>query len=107
MIASAAPARPAPAPPLQGRPPHSNARILETVAKATDGRDDIRSKLLADARDEHFDGVGIAVEVLIVDMLDQFGAADDLALVVHQVGQELILLSRKLYRLTSLGHLAR
>ena len=64
------------------------------------------AELLADARDEHFDGVRIAVEVLIVDMLDEFGPADHLALVVHEVGEELVLLSGELDRLAVLGDLA-
>ena len=61
-------------------------RLLEAVAEAADGGDHVGAELLADAGDEHLDRVGIAVEVLVVDMLDQLGPADHLALVVHQVG---------------------
>ena len=82
-------------------------RFLEAVAEAADGGDDVGAELLADAGDEHFDGVRIAVEILVVDMLDQLGAADHLALVVHQIGQELIFLRGQLHRLAGLGHLAR
>ena len=64
-------------------------------------------ELLADARHEHFDGVGIAVEILVVDMLDELGPADHLALVVHEVGQELVFLRGELHRLAGLGDLAR
>ena len=49
----------------------------------------------------------IAVEILVVDMLDELGPADHLALVVHQVGQELIFLRGELHRLAGLGDLAR
>jgi len=55
------------------------------VAEAADRGDHIRAELLADARDEDFDRVRIAVEILIVDMLDELGPADHLALVVHEI----------------------
>src|SRR5690606_33129693 len=73
--------------------------VVEAVTEATDGRDDFRTQLLADAGDEDLDRVRIAVEILIVDMLDQFGAADHLALVVHEVAQQLVFLRRQLDRL--------
>ena len=40
-------------------------------------------------------------------MLDQLGTADDLALVVEQIGQELIFLRGQLHRIAGQGHLAR
>ena len=49
----------------------------------------------------------IAVEVLVVDMLDQLGAADNLALVMHQVAEQLIFLRGELDRLAGLGDLPR
>src|SRR5690348_3432733 len=49
-------------------------RRRQQIAEPTHGLDDVDVQLLADATDEHFDGVGVAVEVLIVEMLDQFGA---------------------------------
>src|SRR5690348_4408178 len=52
--------------------------IVEAVAKSTDGCDHVGPQLLANPGDEDLDRVGIAVEILIVDMLDQFGAADHL-----------------------------
>src|SRR5436190_4018206 len=58
-------------------------RLFETVAEAADGGDHVGAELLADARDEHLDRVRIPVEILVVNMLDQLGAADHLALVVH------------------------
>src|SRR3546814_17734039 len=48
--------------------------------------------------DEHLDRVRIAVEILIVDMLDQLGTRYDLALVMEQIGQQFILLRRQLHR---------
>src|SRR5690606_1029953 len=73
--------------------------VVEAVTEATDGGDHVSTQLLADAGDEDLDGVRIAVEVLVVDVLDQFGAADHLALVVHQVAEQLVFLRGQLARL--------
>src|SRR4029434_10314830 len=90
------------------RPPSSLwPRLFERIAKAADGGDHVRSELLADARDEHLDRVGITVEILVVYMFDQLGAGDDLALVVHQVGKELVLLGGQLDRLAVQRDLSR
>src|SRR3954463_7440437 len=82
-------------------------RVLEAVAEAADGGDDVGAELLADAGDEHLDGVRIAVEILIVNMLDQLGAADHLALVVHQIRKQFIFLRGQLDRLAVESDLAR
>src|SRR6476660_7887034 len=58
----------------------------QQIAEPPHGLDDIDVQLLADASDEYFDGVGVAVEVLIVEMLDQFGARHHAPGVVHQIG---------------------
>src|SRR6186997_2522838 len=87
-------------------PCHSSAGILKAVTEAANGSDRIRAQLLSDARYEHLDRVAVAVEVLVVDMLNELGSADDLALVVHQVGQKLIFLGGELHRIPRLGDLA-
>src|SRR6476469_182070 len=93
-------------PPLRRRPPCSSGpglrRLLEAVTEAADGGDDVSAELLADACDEDLDRVRIAVEILVVDMLDKLGPAHHLALVVHEVGKELVLLRRELHRLARL-----
>ncbi len=53
---------------------------------------DAGAELLAQAADEDLDGVGVAVEVLVVDVLGQLGARHHLVLVVHQVGDDLVLM---------------
>src|SRR4051812_16837147 len=97
-------------PPLRRRLPYSSGpglrRLLEAVAKAADGGDDVSAEFLADSGHEHFDRVRIPVEVLVVDMLNELGSAHHLALVVHEVGEELVFLRGELHRLASLGHLA-
>ena len=45
-------------------------RLLEAIAEASDGGDHIGTELLPDARDKHLDRIRIAVEILVVDMLD-------------------------------------
>src|SRR5690606_4742497 len=81
--------------------------VVEAVAKSTDGSDHVGTQLLADASDENLDRVRIAVEVLVVDVLDQLGAADHLALVVHEVAEELVLLRCQLDRFSIQGDAAR
>src|SRR4051794_37593475 len=48
-------------------------RRRQEIAEAAHGLDDVDLELLADAADEHFDGVGIAVKILVVKVFDQFG----------------------------------
>src|SRR5688500_4847714 len=84
-----------------------SSRLLERITQPADGRDHIRSELLPDARDENLDRVGIAVEILVVNMLDQLGTGNDLALVMHQIGEQFIFLGGELHRLPIEGHLAR
>src|SRR6185369_4921414 len=84
----------------------STNRFLKAVAKPADGGDDVRAQFLADSGDEHLNRVRIAIEILVVNVLDQLGATDHLALVVHEVGEELVLLRGELDRLAALGHFA-
>src|SRR5258708_4474386 len=76
------------------------ARIggAEEIAETADGLDHVDAELLADAADEHLDGVGVAVEILVVEMLDQLGTRDHAAGVVHQVGEQPILVRGELDR---------
>src|SRR5215475_16014114 len=68
----------------------------QTVAETTDRRDVVGAELLAQAADEHLDRVRLAIEVLVVDVLDQLRARDDLALVVHEIVDQPELLRREL-----------
>src|SRR5580698_4511635 len=66
----------------------AKGRIFQAVAQAAYGLDQIGVQLFAQPADEHFDGVGVTVEILVVKMLDQFGARDDLATLIGEIGQE-------------------
>src|SRR5689334_17121273 len=46
----------------------------QQIAEPAYGLNDIDAELFTNAPDEHFDGVRVAVEILIVQMLDQLGA---------------------------------
>src|ERR1700730_9382063 len=73
-------------------------RRRQQITEAAHGLDDLDAELLANAADEHLDGVGIAVEILIVEMLDQFGARYHAARMVHQVRQQPVLMRGELDR---------
>src|SRR6478752_4297040 len=59
---------------------------LHPVSEATDGFDEVDAELLAKPAHENLDRVGIAVEILIIHMLHQLRAGDDLTHVMHQIG---------------------
>src|SRR3972149_9366834 len=67
-------------------------RRRQTITQAAHRGYEIGAELAAQAADEYLDGVRIAVEVLAVDVLGQLGARHDLALVVHQGGQQAVFL---------------
>src|SRR5262245_23128463 len=67
------------------------ALLRQPVAETADGFDHVRRDLLAQPADEHLDGVGIAVEVLLVEVLDQLRARNYPLVVMHEVGEQAIL----------------
>src|SRR5215813_11250139 len=72
------------------------AGLRETVAETADGLDHVGRDLLAQAADEHFDGVGVAVEVLLVEVLDELRARDHPLVVVQEVGKQPVLVRGEL-----------
>src|SRR5271154_3345750 len=60
----------------------------EQIAEAAHRLYDVDAEFFADAADEDLDRIGVAVKVLIVEMLDQFGARHHAAGMVHQIGQQ-------------------
>src|SRR3569623_2321853 len=62
------------------------SRRGQEIAEAADGLDDVDVELLADAADEDLNGVGVAVEILVVEMLDELGARHHAPRMMHQVG---------------------
>src|ERR1700761_5922434 len=69
----------------------------QQISEASDGLDDVDIQFFADAADEHLDGVGVAVEVLVVEMLDELGTRHHTAGVMHQIGEQAIFVRGHLY----------
>ena len=53
---------------------------------------------MAQTIDQHLDDIGVALEILPVDMLGQFGLGENTAGMVHEIGQSAVFQRRKLYR---------
>src|SRR5579871_4915309 len=62
----------------------------QQISETAHGLDDVDVELLADTSHEHLDGVGVAVKILVVEMLDELGARHHAAGVVHQILQQAI-----------------
>src|SRR4051794_3491546 len=77
------------------------ARIwrIQEVTESTYGLDHIHAELLADAADKDLDRVGVAIEVLVVEMLYQFGPRHHAAGVVHEIGQQPVFVRGQLDRI--------
>src|SRR5947207_13267679 len=71
----------------------------EQIAEAAHGLDHVDAELLADASDKDLDGIGVAVEILVVQMLDQFRARDYAAGMVHEIGEQAIFVAGELDRI--------
>jgi len=65
-------------------------RSLEAVSKAAYRLNQVRVELLAEASDEHFDRVRIAIEVLIIEMLHEFRTRNHAAAMMGEVGKQAI-----------------
>ena len=76
------------------------------IAEPARGLDDVDAELLAQTADEDLDGVGIAVEILVVEMLDDLAARDDPPRVMHQIGEQPIFVAGQLDRDAVDGHAA-
>src|SRR5690349_17762611 len=61
--------------------------IDQPIAESPFRQDAVRTDLAAQTADKHLDGVRIAVEVLVVDVLDQLRPRHHAPLMVHQVAE--------------------
>src|SRR5258708_6058438 len=84
--------------------PIFGTRIFKAIAKSTHRLNEISVQLPSQAPNEHFDGIRVAIEILIIQMLDQFGSGDNPALVVGQVGEQPILKRRHFDRVAVERH---
>src|SRR3954462_11673626 len=84
------------------------ARIgwCEEITESAHGLNHVDAELLANAADENLDRVGIAVEVLVVEMLDQFRARHHAAGMMHQKGEQPVFVRGELDRIAVDGDAA-
>src|SRR5690606_12228221 len=68
------------------------------VSQAAHSLDGALRKLLAQTRDEDVDGVGVAVEVLPIDVVDEFVARYDFAGTLHEYCQHPIFMAGEAQR---------
>src|SRR5215510_15804818 len=80
------------------RIPSTCIRWREQISEATHSLNDFDAKFLADTPDEHFHGIRVAIEILIVKVLDQFRARYDAAGMMHQVGEQPVFVAGQLDR---------
>src|SRR5215469_3431987 len=63
-------------------------RIFEQIAETANGLNQIGVELAAKPSDEHFDRIGVAVEILVVEMLHEFRARHHASLVMREIGEQ-------------------
>ena len=68
------------------------------IAEAAHGLDHIDAELTAQASDENFDRIRVAIEILIVKMLDDFRAGNDPPLMMHEIGEQPVFVRGELDR---------
>src|SRR5271154_5893410 len=71
----------------------------DRVAEGACGLGDVHAELLAQPADEHLNRIRVAVEILLVQMLDDLAARDDPPGVMHEIRQETIFVAGELDRL--------
>ena len=72
---------------------------FEAISKSAHRLNQIDVELLAQTPDEHFDRVRIAIEILIVKMLDEFRARNDAAAMMGEIGEQPVFQRRQLDRI--------
>src|SRR3974390_2883827 len=82
------------------------ARFDDPITETAYGLDQVRRHLLAQAPDEDLDRVGVPVEILVVEVLDQLRARDDAVAVVHEILEHLVFVRGKLDRIAVDGDAA-
>src|SRR5439155_15671494 len=63
-------------------------RLGHAISHAAYGPQNVNAELLAQTANEYFDGVRIAIEILVIEMFDQFSARYHLALMMHEIGEQ-------------------
>src|SRR5882724_1579615 len=80
--------------------------IFQRIAKPAHRLNKARVQFLAQAADKNLDRIGVAVEILVVEMLHQLGARYHLAAMMGKIGQQAIFLTGELHRIAVEGDAA-
>src|SRR3978361_2379418 len=80
--------------------------IFQRIAKPAHRLNKARVDFLAQAADKDLDRIGVAVEILIVEMFHQFGARHHLAAMMGEIGQQPVFLAGELHRIAVKGDTA-
>src|SRR5436189_434288 len=75
------------------------ARRREKITKPPHGLNHVHAEFLADAPNKDFYSVRVAVECLVIEVLDEFAPGDHTPGMVHQVGKQPILMRGKFDRI--------
>src|SRR5258708_19096680 len=80
--------------------------IFQRIAKPAYRLNEACVEFLAQAADKDLDRVGVAVEILVVEMFHQFGARHHLAAMMGERGQQPVFLAGELHRIAVIGDAA-
>src|SRR5262249_55326295 len=79
------------------------SRMLHPVAETADGRDGAGAELLPQTRDEDLDGVGVAVAVVRIDVIQELALRDHTSAMVHEIGKDAELVRGQMHGRTTQG----
>src|SRR5262249_39277866 len=82
------------------------ARRSEEIAEPANRLYDVDAQLLANSPHEYFDRIGITVEILIVEMLDELRARHHAPGMMHKIGQQAVFVRGELDRIAVDRHAA-
>src|SRR5215212_1485609 len=72
---------------------------VQEVAEPAHGLDHVHAELFSNSTDKYLDRIGVAIEVLVVEMFDQFGARYNASGMVHEIGQQPVFVRSQLDRI--------
>src|SRR5829696_8290826 len=72
----------------------------EEITESAHRLDHVDAQLFADAADENLNGIRIAIEVLVIKVLDEFRARHHAAGMMHEIGEQPIFVRGQLDRIT-------
>src|SRR4051794_3860066 len=77
---------------------------IQEVTEPAHRLNHIHAELFSNTADEYLDRIGVAIEVLVVEMFDQFGTRHHAAGMVHEIGQQPVFVRGQLDRIAIDAH---